>query len=176
MKFGIKAFGLATVLLTILGLITFVFINPEVNSLEFSEDVKLAPKFALVDPQGKVHQWSEYKGKPIIIHFWATWCPYCKKLQPGLDKLRVDYSDSDLQILGISFNEDEGADPALTLMERGIQFPTLVQGESAAKAYGVAGTPTTVFINRRGEIVWLTNISDPNSQKLKDATEFILQD
>ena len=176
MTFGIKAFGLATVVLITFGLIAFVFINPNVNSSEFSKDVKLAPKFALADPLGKVHQWSEYKGKPTIIHFWATWCPYCKKLQPGLEKLRVDYSNSDLQILGISFNEDEGADPAHALEERGIHFPTLVKGESAAKAYGVPGTPTTVFINRRGEIVWVTNISDPNNPKLTLATELILQD
>ena len=174
MKFGIKAFGLAAVVLTIFGLIAFVFMIPSSNSLETTENVKLAPNFALADPQGKVHQWLEYKGKPTIIHFWATWCPYCKKLQPGLEKLRVDYSDSDLQILGISFNEDEGADPAQTLMERGIQFPTLVKGESAAKAYGVPGTPTTVFINRRGEVVWVTNISDPNNQKLKQAVDYIL--
>ncbi|AQS37251.1 thiol-disulfide isomerase-like thioredoxin [Shewanella psychrophila] len=174
MKFGIKAFSLMAVVFTLLGLIAFAFISPGSNSLAFSEDVKLAPDFALADPQGKLHQWSEYKGKPTIIHFWATWCPYCKKLQPGLEKLRVDHSDTDLQILGISFNEDVGADPAQTLTERGINFPTLVQGESAAKAYGVPGTPTTVFINRHGEIVWVTNVSDPNNQKLKGATEFIL--
>ena len=143
--------------------------------IQAKEDSRLAPDFELADPQGLLHQWEEYKGKPTIIHFWATWCPYCKKLQPGLENLRVDYIDSDLQILGISFNEDEGAEPAQTLKQRGIHFPTLVQGENAAKAYGVPGTPTTVFINRLGEIVWQTNISEPNHPHLKSATEFILE-
>lgn len=161
------------ILLFNLMVMSFVLFNS--NALQAKEGVDLAADFTLADPQGQMHSWSDYKGKPTIIHFWATWCPYCKKLQPGLESLSKDYEDSDLQILGISFNEDEGADPAQTLKERGISFPTLVQGENVAKAYGVNGTPTTVFINRRGEIVWVTNISEPNHPHLKNAAEFILE-
>ncbi|WP_394388217.1 peroxiredoxin family protein [Shewanella woodyi] len=145
------------------------------GSLQAAEVLNVAPNFNLADPQGKMHTLAEYKGKPMIIHFWATWCPYCKKLQPGLESLRKEYANTDLQILGISFNEDEGAMPAETLKKRGIGFPTLINGESAAKSYGVPGTPTTVFINRSGEIVWVTNISDPNDPNLNAATEFILK-
>ena len=139
------------------------------------EMLNMAPDFSLADPQGKVHTLAEYKGKPIILHFWATWCPYCKKLQPGLDSIAEDYKETDLQVLGISFNEDEGAMPGETLTKRGIHFLTLINGESAAKSYGVPGTPTTVFINRAGEIVWVTNISDPNDPSLNAAAEFILK-
>lgn len=146
-----------------------------VDKVDVVDTVRVAPDFQLADAEGKMHLWSEFKGKPTIIHFWATWCPYCKKLQPGLDKLGVEYSNSDLQIIGISFNEDEGARPAQTLKERGISFATLVKGEEAAKAYGVLGTPTTVFINHSGEIVWVTNISEPNHPHLKSATDFILE-
>ncbi|WP_083699798.1 peroxiredoxin [Shewanella sp. UCD-KL12] len=144
------------------------------NVLE-AKEVRFAPDFELVDPQGELHAWSEYKGKPTIIHFWATWCPYCKKLQPGLEKLSEEYRDTDLQVLGISFNEDEGAQPAQMLRARGINFPTLLKGEGAAKAYGVVGTPTTVFINRDGEIIWKTNISLPDDPKLSQATDYILK-
>lgn len=139
------------------------------------EMLNMAPDFSLPDPQGKVHTLAEYKGKPLILLFWATWCPYCEKLHPGIEKLREEYIKSDLQILGISFNEDEGANPAQTLVKRGIHFPTLIKGKSAAKDYGVIGTPTTVFINRAGEIVWVTNISDPNDPSLNAAAEFILK-
>ncbi len=145
------------------------------GTLQAADAVKLAPDFSLSDPEGRLHTLAEYKGKPLIIHFWATWCPYCKKLQPGLDQLAQDYQDTDLQVLGISFNEDEGALPAETLKSRGIHFSTLIYGEPAARDYGVLGTPTTLFINRTGEIVWTTNISDPNHPNLKAATEYILK-
>ena len=139
------------------------------------EMLNMAPDFSLPDPQGKVHTLAEYKGKPLILHFWATWCPYCKKLQPGLDSIAKDYKNTDLQVLGISFNEDDGAMPGEVLRKRSIHFPTLINGESAAKNYGVPGTPTTVFINRAGEIIWVTNISDPNDPSLHAAAEIILK-
>ncbi len=145
------------------------------GTLQAADAVKSAPDFSLLDPEGGLHTLAEYKGKPLIIHFWATWCPYCKKLQPGLDQLAQDYQDTDLQVLGISFNEDEGALPAETLISRGIHFPTLIYGEPAARDYGVLGTPTTLFINRSGEIVWRTNISNPIDPNLKAATEYILK-
>ncbi|MCL1057591.1 TlpA family protein disulfide reductase [Shewanella gelidimarina] len=140
-----------------------------------AEEVKpMATDFSLKDASGQLHSLADYKGKPLILHFWATWCPYCKKLQPGLEKIRHDNQQSDLQVLAISFNEDDGANPAETLLARGIQFPTLVNGDKVAADYGVSGTPTTFFINRFGEVVWKTNISDPNDRKLVDATEYIL--
>lgn len=145
------------------------------SSLASAKALEPAPKFMLNDAQGNEYNLADYHGRPLIIHFWATWCPYCKKLQPGLEKLKLEYQDTDLAILGVSFNEDEGADPAGTLKERGISFMTLINGDSAAKAYGVQGTPTTVYINRNGERVWTTNISDPNHPNLKKAAEFILQ-
>ncbi|PKG56042.1 TlpA family protein disulfide reductase [Shewanella sp. Choline-02u-19] len=134
----------------------------------------MAADFSLKDASGQLHSLADYKGKPLILHFWATWCPYCKKLQPGLEKIRQNNQQSDLQVLAISFNEDDGAKPAEMLLARGIQIPTLVDGEKAAADYAVAGTPTTFFINRLGEVVWKTNISDPNDRKLVDATEYIL--
>ena len=145
------------------------------SSLVSAKALEPAPNFKLNDTQGNEYSLTDYQGQPLIIHFWATWCPYCKKLQPGLEKLKVEYQDTDLNILGISFNEDQDADPERTLRERGISFMTLVNGDSVAKAYGVPGTPTTVYINRKGELVWTTNISDPNHPNLKKATEFILQ-
>ncbi|NRD73301.1 TlpA family protein disulfide reductase [Shewanella sp. VB17] len=144
-------------------------------TLQAAEVLNMAPDFTLAEPLGKIHTLAEYKGKPLILHFWATWCPYCKKLQPGLESIANTYKNTDLQLVGISFNENEGAMPGQTLKKRGIHFPTLVKGESVAKDYGVPGTPTTVFINRAGEIMWVTNISDPHDPSLNAAAEFILK-
>lgn len=143
-------------------------------AVQAEEARPMAVDFSLKDASGQLHSLADYKGKPLILHFWATWCPYCKKLQPGLEKIRQDNQQSDLQVLAISFDEDDSAKPAEMLLARGIQIPTLVNGDDVAVNYGVIGTPTTFFINRLGEVVWKTNISDPNDRKLVDATEYIL--
>ncbi|WP_299573586.1 TlpA disulfide reductase family protein [uncultured Shewanella sp.] len=139
-------------------------------------DFPQAKAFTLNDAEGNKWSFAEYAGKPIVIHFWATWCPYCKKLQPGLERLRLTHLDSDLEMIAISFNEDKGAMPAAALAERGIGMKTLVEGDSVAELYGVTGTPTTVFINRSGQLVWLTRISDPDSPKLAQAIDFLLSE
>ncbi len=135
-----------------------------------------AEAFILNDVQGNEWSLAEQAGKPVVIHFWATWCPYCKKLQPGLERLRLANSESDLEMVAISFNEDKGAMPAKVLKERGIDMTTLINGDKVAKRYGVTGTPTTVFINRQGQVVWVTRISDPDSPKLVQAIDFLLSE
>lgn len=120
-----------------------------------------APEFVLPDASGKLISLKDYRGKPLVIHFWATWCPYCKKVQPGLQALANDYKDREMVLLGISFREDQGATPQAVLEKRGLSFTTLLGGEEVAEMYGVRGTPTTVFIDRKGRIVGMTHASDP---------------
>ena len=136
---------------------------------------KQAPDFALSTVSGQVISLDDYQGKPLIIHFWATWCPYCKKLQPGLDKLYLQYKKQGLEMLAISFQEDEGASPQALLLERGMHFTTVIDGDEVATQYQVKGTPTTIFIDKSGEIRWVSNNSDPNNPKLEQAILAILQ-
>ena len=133
-----------------------------------AESVK-APEWTLQTEKGEIVRLEDYKGKPLIIHFWATWCPYCKKLQPGLESLYQKYQDDGLEIIGVSWWEDEGAEPQKTLKQRGISFKTVINGDAVAKRYGVQGTPTTYFIDRSGNIVLKTTVSDPKSPKLEAA-------
>lgn len=134
----------------------------------------VAPAFTLKTEAGETVSLSDYKGKPLILHFWATWCPYCKKLQPGLDRLHTQYKGQELEVLGISWWEDEGATPQAVLEKRGIKFKTVVNGDDVSKLYGVKGTPTTFFINRKGEVINVTRISDPNSPELEEYTKKII--
>lgn len=126
-----------------------------------------APDFYLQDAEGKRVALSDFHGRPLVLHFWATWCPYCKKLQPGLDKLAKRYKPAGLVVLGISFREEKGAHPQRVLQERGHQFRTLIDGDEVAGRYGVRGTPTTFFIDPRGQVLWVTNSSDPNDPQLE---------
>lgn len=126
----------------------------------------LAPEFDLKDSAGNTVSLADFKGKPLVLHFWASWCPYCKKVQPGLEALVVDNASHDLVLMGISFREDDGVLPQEVLSKRGHIFKTLVLGDDVARAYGVRGTPTTFFISREGELMGVTNTSDPNDPAL----------
>lgn len=134
-----------------------------------------APNFSLQDSQGNQVQLSDYKGKPVILHFWATWCPYCKKVQPGLDKLYQAHKKEGLVLLGVSFREDEGAKPQEVLDARGMSFKTLINGEKVAARYGVRGTPTTMFIDRKGQAQGVTQTSNPKDPGLVRLTDLILK-
>jgi peroxiredoxin len=120
-----------------------------------------APAFVLADASGAMVSLSDYRGRPLVLHFWATWCPYCKKLQPGLEALQLRFRDTGLVLLGVSFREDDGVDPQAVLRKRGHTFTTLLHGDDVAQMYGVRGTPTTFFIDRTGRIVGMTHTSDP---------------
>ncbi len=113
---------------------------------------------------GDVISSEQYKNQPIILHFWATWCPYCKRLQPKLVELQKKYQSQGVKIVAISFNEEDDALPQDEINGRGYSFITAVKGEEVAKLYGVKGTPTTFFINRKNEIIYRTsssNVKDP---------------
>jgi cytochrome c biogenesis protein CcmG/thiol:disulfide interchange protein DsbE len=130
-----------------------------------------APAFTLKDATGEAVSLSDYAGKPVILHFWASWCPYCKSVQPGLEALAAEYATQDMLVLGINFREDKGVNPQQVLEDRGLHFKTLVQGEEVSRAYGVRGTPTTFFINASGEIVGMTNASKPDDPELAKLAE-----
>lgn len=132
-----------------------------------------APEFSLPTESGEQIALHDFKGKPVVIHFWATWCPYCKKLQPTLDNLSKKYQDKGVNFIAISLWEDEGATPQQVINERGFSFQTAINGDSIAEKYNVKGTPTTIFINKSGEIIWATGLSDPTSPKWEQAFKAI---
>jgi len=140
-----------------------------------SADFPTAPAWQLKTQAGKTISLSDYQGKPVILHFWATWCPYCKKLQPKLVALEQKYQESGVKIVSISFNEDEGALPQDEIKARGYDFITAVNGEPVVKLYGVRGTPTTFFINRQGKAVYKSTSSDINNPKLELAVKEIIK-
>jgi len=124
-----------------------------------AEGYPTAPAWNLTTQAGKPISLSDYQGKPVILHFWATWCPYCKKLQPKLVELQKKYQSSGVEIVSISFNEDDDARPQDEINHRGYDFITAVNGESVASQYGVRGTPTTFFINRQGQAIYKSTSS-----------------
>ena len=134
-----------------------------------------AKPWQLYTQSGDVISLAQYKNKPVILHFWATWCPYCKKLQPTLVELQKKYQAAGVELISISFNEDEGALPQDEINKRGYSFLTAVMGEEVAKLYGVQATPTTFFINRKNEIIWKSSTSDKTDARFELALQEIIK-
>src|SRR5574337_170942 len=91
-----------------------------------------APDFTLQDMVGKSVKLSDYKGKVVLLEFWATWCPPCRASVPGLEKLHEAYKDKGLAVLAVSMDEG-GWDVVKTFMtEQGITYSVLKVNEDVA--------------------------------------------
>ena len=112
-----------------------------------------APNFELANLAGQPVTLADFKGKPVILNFWATWCPPCREEFPDLQAVAEAYGD-DLTVIGI--NHTSGDTPDLVpdfVAEYGISFPILLDELGlVVELYGVVGLPTTIFIDRQGII------------------------
>ena len=144
------------VLLFVVGIIA-IDGQPEVEkpsraSQDLSDDEKIstakAPEFTLSDTNGDSLSLSDYKGRVVIINFWATWCAPCREEIPGFIKLQEKYN-GELAILGISVDQD-GPRVVPPFMERyGINYPVLyADGEIIRNYGGISGVPTTFLLDR----------------------------
>ena len=107
--------------------------------------------YALRDLDGRVHRASDYRGKWLVINFWATWCPPCLVEMPELEAFYQRHRDS-AQVWGVTF-EDVHRERILEYVERlGVTFPILGYGQDPLTGYGeVRLLPTTFIINPEGE-------------------------
>ncbi len=155
-------------------LLTFTLLSISVHADE-STTAPQAPAWQLKTQTGEKISSTQFQGQATILHFWATWCPYCKKLQPKLAELAKKYQQQGVKIVAISFNEDDGALPQDELASRGYHFPTAVNGDQVAMLYGVRGTPTTFFINRDNQVIFKSTSSDTSDPRLELAVKEIVK-
>jgi len=115
-----------------------------------------APDFTLEDMDGKRHSLSDYRGKVIMLNFWATWCPPCRREIPSMESIYRDLGKSGFLVLAV--NEFEEPDHVFAYTGQLSVFPTfpiLFDRDSAvSQAYKVKGLPTTVLIDTQGRIVY----------------------
>ncbi len=106
-----------------------------------------APAWTGSDVQGRSVSFPEVAGgKPVVVVFWATWCPYCKALMPHVQSIRLEYGD-EIRVLAIHFRDDKG-DPVAYIESAGYDFTLLPNGDEVAKLNRVWGTPGLMIIDR----------------------------
>lgn len=119
-----------------------------------------APAWEGKGADGKtIHFDPAHRSKPAVLLFWATWCPYCEKLMPTLQKLYDATGKSQLDVYAIDIKDD--GDPVKTLKERKQTFTLIRDGDSIADQYHVKGTPGVFLVDPHGDIVYHAETSDP---------------
>ena len=114
----------------------------------------LAPDFTLPTIDGKQLKLSDYKGKVVIIDFWATWCPPCRKGIPDLIELKKKYGSKGLEVIGISLDTDTKAQVAGFAKTQGMNYPVVYGNQTVAQLYGgIEAIPTSFVIDKQGKIV-----------------------
>lgn len=111
---------------------------------------EVAPQFTLKDLSGKSVQLSDYKGKVVLVNFWASWCPPCKMEIPGFQKIYTAYKDRGFTIIGIATDDVSRS----FIKEMGMTYPVVMADDKVIKDYGnISGIPTSFLIGRDGRII-----------------------
>ena len=114
----------------------------------------VAPDFSLESLDGPTMRLSDFRGKAVLLNFWATWCGPCKIEMPWFVDLQKQYGPQGFQIVGVAMDDASKQDIAKFAKDMGVNYPILIGKEAVGEAYGgVPGLPESFFIGRDGKIV-----------------------
>ena len=113
-----------------------------------------APDFELQSLEGKNMKLSDFRGKAVLLNFWATWCGPCKIEMPWFVELQKEYGPQGFQIVGVAMDDASSEEIAKFAQQMGVNYPVLLGKEAVGQSYGGVGVlPTTFFIDRDGKLV-----------------------
>ncbi|UNK16508.1 TlpA family protein disulfide reductase [Paenibacillus sp. N3/727] len=132
------------------------------NTVETDETIPIgikvgnrAPNFALQTEDGETINLSDYRGKTVLLNFWASWCPPCKVEMPYMQDFYEEYKDKDVVVLAVNMThlENNSDDVKSFLDEVGVTFPTMYdQKGQVTEQYQIVAYPTTYILNTQGVI------------------------
>ena len=112
-----------------------------------------APAWQLKDMDGKPVKLADFKGKVVILDFWATWCPPCRKEIPGFIALQKKYAGKGVSVVGVSLDEGGAAAVKSFVKQNGMNYPVVLGDQQIAMAYGgITSIPTTFVIDKDGNV------------------------
>ena len=115
---------------------------------------QLAPDFTLASVDGQKLTLSDYRGKAVLLNFWATWCEPCKIEMPWFVELQKQYGPQGLQVLGIAMDDSEPKDIAEFTKKMGVNYPVVIGKEAVGDQYGgIPYLPSTFYIGRDGKVL-----------------------
>jgi peroxiredoxin len=150
----------AWILVLLVVVVTFMLLAPRLvkykptNAITSDPKGQSAPDFVLKDIDGKTVRLSDYRGKAVVVNFWATWCPPCKTEMPWLVDLENKYRSQGLEIIGVALDEASDEEIAKFARDMKLNYSVVIGNDNTADAYGnVQMLPTTFYIDRNGKIV-----------------------
>ncbi|HEX6802378.1 MAG TPA: TlpA disulfide reductase family protein [Terriglobales bacterium] len=113
-----------------------------------------APDFSLASLDGKTLKLSDFRGKAVLLNFWATWCEPCKIEMPWFVELQKKYGPQGLQIVGVAMDDSGNQEIADFAKKMNVNYPIVIGKESVGDQYGgIPYLPSTFYIDRDGKVV-----------------------
>ncbi|MBK5963164.1 alkyl hydroperoxide reductase [Thiocystis minor] len=126
----------------------------EEQALTPVENQAPAPDFNLQGPDGQTYRLADYRGKPIILNFWATWCPPCRAEMPSMQRAHDILASEGIAVIAINVGDDAEAVRQF-LSDTPVSFPLPMDSDSTiAQRYPVIGLPTTFVIDAEGRLAF----------------------
>ncbi|MDX2131829.1 MAG: TlpA disulfide reductase family protein [Planctomycetota bacterium] len=134
-----------------------------------------APAFDLKDPAGKPVRLADMQGKVVVLDFWGTWCGWCVKAMPMIEKVHKQYKGKGVEIIGMNIENDPRADPAGFMRRNRYTYTLALNAERATQDYRVTGYPMLFVIDQQGKVASVhRGYSDDLDTKLSEDIERLL--
>lgn len=141
------------------------------------ETGEMAPAFTGLDEFGnEVNFPAVIDGKPTILFFWATWCPYCKAFMPHLEQIKKDYGD-EINVVMINHKERGAGDPVAYIKGLDFKVTAVLDGDSIGDAYTVDFIPGLMIASADGRMAWKRKSTDlPAGQKVGEFWNMVVRE
>jgi peroxiredoxin len=137
-----------------IALALFFFVMPATSPADLTPPSarKIVSDFSLIDSQGTPIKLSGYKGRVVLLDFWATWCTGCKVEIPWYMEFLDKYKDRGFSAVGVAMDEDGWKSVRPFLEEHKINYPIVVGSEELGNRFGISAMPVTLLIDRSGKV------------------------